>query len=572
MTTSLPTYTGDTTALVPLTGNSLTDALLVGSKWGTSPAGTGATLTFSFPETLAAFDARENIAGNYNPTEVTSSGFASYLQGFSAFSNTAKDAARAVLGTWANVATLGFIEVAGTSADAGVLRFANTAPPGIGGTTYGVSSFPQDFAGAGDTWINSAFVFPEGWSAGTQNFLTLLHEVGHALGLKHPHDAGMGGEPGWPQSPSILQFTGTDTLATQSTQTMVMAYNDIPGVSQLGGESLQSDFAPTTPMRYDIAAIQYLYGPNTTYNAGDTEYIFVGDANYNETIWDAGGIDTIVATGTRNVEIDLNAGQWSKLGKPVTFSTRNADLSVATAQPALDDPYTVFLYDTVTIENAIGGLGDDILIGNAVNNILRGNGGNDTIGGGAGTDTAMFTGTRADHTIAKSSTGWTVSSVADGSDTLIDIERLKFSDSGLALDLTAANSAGGIYRLYGATFNRTPDLAGLGYWIDQADKGKSAVTMAIDFTYSAEFQTLFATKITDNYATGANITALVTGFYTNVLHRTPDAAGRDWYADQITTRQKTVGQVLAEISDSPENIAQLAGVIANGIVYTPWGG
>jgi hypothetical protein len=212
------------------------------------------------------------------------------------------------------------------------------------------------------------------------------------------------------------------------------------------------------------------------------------------------------------------------------------------------------------------------LTGTSANESFTTGAGNDTIDGGAGTDTVVFTGTRADHTIAKTSTGWTISSTADGTDTLSNVERLKFSDSGLALDLTAANSAGGIYRLYGATFNRTPDLGGLGYWIDQADKGKSAVSMAIDFTYSAEFQTLFATKITDNYATGANITALVTGFYTNVLHRTPDAAGRDWYADQITTHQKTVGQVLAEISDSPENIAQLAGVIANGIVYTPWGG
>jgi hypothetical protein len=198
--------------------------------------------------------------------------------------------------------------------------------------------------------------------------------------------------------------------------------------------------------------------------------------------------------------------------------------------------------------------------------------GNDTIDAGAGIDTVVFTGTRADHTVTKTSTGWTVSSAADGIDTLSNVERLKFSDSGLALDLTAANSAGGIYRLYGATFNRTPDVGGLGYWIDQADKGKSAVAMAIDFTYSSEFQTVFATKISDNYATGANIANLVTGFYTNVLHRAPDPAGRDWYADQITSHQKTVGQVLAEISDSPENIVQLAGVIANGIVYTPWGG
>jgi hypothetical protein len=210
------------------------------------------------------------------------------------------------------------------------------------------------------------------------------------------------------------------------------------------------------------------------------------------------------------------------------------------------------------------------LTGTSANETFVGGSGNDAIDGSGGIDTVVFTGTRADHTLTKTTAGWTVSSTADGTDTLQNVERLQFSDTSLALDLTAANSAGGIYRLYGATFNRTPDLAGLGYWISQADKGQSAVAMAIDFTYSAEFQTLFATKITDNYATGANVVNLVTGFYTNVLHRAPDAAGRDYYANEITTHNKTVGQVLAEISDSPENIAQLAGVIQNGVAYTPW--
>jgi Ca2+-binding RTX toxin-like protein len=209
--------------------------------------------------------------------------------------------------------------------------------------------------------------------------------------------------------------------------------------------------------------------------------------------------------------------------------------------------------------------------GNASDKFTSGSG-NDIFDGGAGTDTVIFSGTRAAHTITKTATGWTVSSSADGTDTIKNVERLQFSDSSVALDLDAANSAGGIYRLYGATFNRTPDLGGLGYWIAQADKGKSAVDMAIDFTYSPEFQSLFATKIIDNYATGANVVNLVTGFYTNVLHRTPDAAGRDWYANEITTHSRTVGQVLAEISDSPENVAQLAGVIANGIVFTAWNG
>ena len=229
MATSLPTYTGDQSSLVPPTGIALADALIVGSKWGTGPAGTGATLSFSFPASLAVFDNRPNVAGNYNAQEVTGSGFANYLQGFSGFNAAAQTAAREVLAAFARVANLTFTEVAADSVDAGALRFSSTAPPGLGATTYGVSSFPQDMAGAGDTWMNAAFLFPDGWVAGTQNFLTLLHEAGHALGLKHPHDAGMGGNPGWPATPVILAFTGTDTLNAQSTQTMVMAYNDSPG-------------------------------------------------------------------------------------------------------------------------------------------------------------------------------------------------------------------------------------------------------------------------------------------------------------------------------------------------------
>ena len=66
MTISLPTYTGETTSLVMLTGNFLLDALILGSKWGTGPAGTGAVVTFSFPDGLNDFDTRSGIAGNYN--------------------------------------------------------------------------------------------------------------------------------------------------------------------------------------------------------------------------------------------------------------------------------------------------------------------------------------------------------------------------------------------------------------------------------------------------------------------------------------------------------------------------
>lgn len=537
MPTSLPTYTGDTTSLVPLSGTELTDALIVGSKWGTGPVGTVATLTFSFPASLAAFDTAPDVPGNYNPGEVTQSGFASYLQGFGAFSAAQRDAVREVLKAWAAVADLEFTEVPADSVSAGVLRFANTAPPGLGATTYAASSFPQDWAGAGDTWANSAFVFPEGWAPGTQNYLTLLHEVGHALGLKHPHDTGMGGEPGWPTNAVVLPFVGTDTLTGESTQTMVMAYNDIPGVTDVDGLGVQADFAPTTPMRYDIAAIQYLYGPNTTYNADDTVYTFDGDARYNETIWDAGGIDTIVAIGTNGAAIDLTPASWSRLGLPLTFSTRNGDLSVAELQPQFTDLLTVFIYDTVIIENATGGGGNDILVGNDFGNVLTGGLGDDTLDGGDGTDYAPLRGLATQYDLQVQDANYVLVG-PDGHDTLANVEFLRFGtdvgqDWGVVdvslpdlLSGTAAHLLEQITDLYVAYFNRGPDPAGLAYWFKSVYTGEYSLrTIAERFTFEQEYLDAYPGALTNR--------EFIEKIYLNLFDRSPDAGGWEFWTQQL---------------------------------------
>ena len=215
----------------------------------------------------------------------------------------------------------------------------------------------------------------------------------------------------------------------------------------------------------------------------------------------------------------------------------------------------------------------DTLYGDFQGNKITGDAGNDKIDGGLDTDAAVYIAARANYTFDKTDSGLTVidTTGTEGTDSLIAIERLQFTDVSLAFDTDAANNAGGIYRLYKAALNRTPDLVGLGYWIAQADAGsKDAVQMATDFTYADEFKTLYGVQTADNYMTGEDITALVTTIYENVLNRAPDAGGRDYYAGQITTHTKTVGRVLAEISDSAENYAQVAELIATGIPYTPW--
>jgi hypothetical protein len=195
----------------------------------------------------------------------------------------------------------------------------------------------------------------------------------------------------------------------------------------------------------------------------------------------------------------------------------------------------------------------------------------ETFNGDSGTNTIICRNSLTNYTLTETDTGWLVSSTTDGNDTINSVERLQCTDLNLALDIDAANSAGGIYRLYKAALDRTPDLGGLGYWIAQADAGtKDAVRMATDFTYADEFKTLYGVQTADNYMTGEDITALVTRFYENVLNRAPDTGGRDYYTGQITMHSKTVGQVLAEISDSAETKLAVVDLIGTSIEYTPW--
>ena len=202
------------------------------------------------------------------------------------------------------------------------------------------------------------------------------------------------------------------------------------------------------------------------------------------------------------------------------------------------------------------------LVGNAANDTFTTGSGNDAFDGALGTDTVMFTGLRTDHSIVKTSTGWSVSSPTDGIDTLLNVERLVFSDATVAFD--TSGNAGQAYRIYQAAFNRAPDSVGLGYWIKALDAGGTLKSIAQGFVDSTEFKTL--------YGASPSNSQIVTKLYDNVLHRTPDQGGFDFWLGVLERQDATVAEVLAQFGESAENVAQLTGVMANGIVFTPWGG
>ncbi|MFZ6723049.1 DUF4214 domain-containing protein [Undibacterium sp. Ji49W] len=116
--------------------------------------------------------------------------------------------------------------------------------------------------------------------------------------------------------------------------------------------------------------------------------------------------------------------------------------------------------------------------------------------------------------------------------------------------------------MYQAAFNRTPDKAGLGYWIGQLDKGAESLShAAAGFVNSAEFKQMYGTNISDNM--------FLTALYNNVLHRNPDQAGFNYWNGRVAAGM-TRPDILASFSESTENIAQVIGQISHGIEYIPF--
>lgn len=188
--------------------------------------------------------------------------------------------------------------------------------------------------------------------------------------------------------------------------------------------------------------------------------------------------------------------------------------------------------------------------------------GDNTFLGGPGNDTIKFDGARAKFKIASIANNIVVtkSDAAVNSCVLTDIERLTFDDCSVAFDVNGV--AGNAYRIYKAAFNRTPDAGGLGYWIGQMDAGMGVVEVAARFIDSPEFRSLYGQNPTN--------AQFLTKVYSNVLARTPDEAGLSWWVNEMKTNPtKSWQKVLADFSESAENQANVASLIANGISYDP---
>ena len=343
------------TTSVALSGFNAVDALLFNSKWSVN------SLTFSFPN-IYSYWSEDTLTG-YGPSAGINEPWSTRVSPLAPSDQTAT---RLALKNWSSVANISFTEVTESATNVGVLRFYYTSNTDSGLTGQAWAYNPTNAAFAGDVWFavegGTSSSFYNEWSLGSYFFETVVHEIGHALGLKHPFDP----------SPS-----NTQTLQPylDSRSFTVMSYSAKPG-----DQTTHFSYEPTTPMVLDIQSIQYLYGPNTSYQSGNTTWSFSGSRTYHQTIWDAGGKDTIVYTATTGGIIDLRAGidYGSGLGAPVYVQNSSG--------ANLYEVKNIWIAYGVTIENAAGGSGADLLQGNEVANILKGSAGNDTLIGSGGND------------------------------------------------------------------------------------------------------------------------------------------------------------------------------------------
>lgn len=347
---------------IQLLDNAVVDPLLFGARWAGTPTST--SLTYSFPNASAVW------ATPYS--ELREPG------GFQPFGAAETAAARTALQTWSHYANITFTETAETPSNVGDIRFGYTTidDPDSAAHAYLPSSNPS----AADIWLDRSDV-GTGFGVGSPNFLLLLHEIGHALGLKHPFD-------GTPLNERTLD-PDLDSLSYT-----IMSYNLGTGFSTR--DHAISHF-PTTPMGLDILAMQALYGARA-HNARDTQYVFNEGQDYFETIYDTGGNDTIILNSTGEFGIvDLYGGAWSSLGNAIYIYDEQGEVADV-------DIFNVMIFYDSVIENAITGSGDDEIYGNEVANRLESGDGHDIVMGYEGSDTIIGGGGN-DHLYGRASIG-----------------------------------------------------------------------------------------------------------------------------------------------------------------------
>jgi serralysin len=230
---------------------------------------------------------------------------------------------------------------------------------------------------------------------------TIVHELGHALGLAHPHDGGS--EPDATLFPGVVNGSTGDNGQNQSVYT-VMSYN--PGWN--GAPSTLSYGGQSGPGALDVTALQQLYGANTSDAAAHT--FLLPKANVAGTgwscVWNGGGNNTISNAGSAiSCIVDLRA---APLSGPNAGGFISHDLGIGGGFTIANGAH---------VDKAVGGSGNDVVVAN---------GEADTVDGGSGFNTFEVAGTPNAYTVTGNAAAATVTTGAV-TDTLSNVQAVAFS-------------------------------------------------------------------------------------------------------------------------------------------------
>lgn len=337
-------------------------------------------------------------------------------------------------------------------------------------------------------------------------------------------------------SPSGTTHTLFDRPLTSDGPTSAWPYIFTMGLTAFMGETSEGTW---TLRLFDVVTGETATFDSFTVRAWgkavgpDNQYIFTDEYSGLNSLLDAGGVDTLnAAAASQALMLSLKAGDQNVLP--------NGSFTLAAG---------------TVIENAFGGAGNDSITGNAENNLLRGNAGNDTINGGEGIDTALYGTARSQATVQPNGKGFQVSTTNDGSDVLLNIERLQFTDKSIAFDLDG--NAGITAKVLGAVLGvasvKNPTFVGIG--LSFTDKGMS-------------YSDLGALALSAVGATSND--AVVTTLWRNVVGFNPSDADKAPFIKMLADGMKP-GDLVSLASDTSFNTANigLVGLIQTGIEYIP---
>ncbi|MBR0649708.1 DUF4114 domain-containing protein [Roseomonas terrae] len=368
-------------------------AVMMDERWTTSYGGSEAAtvITYAFPTQASDY---LNAPGGYPPADPDAEHPA---YSFAPINEIQIEAVRAAFGLVSSYTNLTFVELDSSHAADAAFRFGqfddsgsqSGFPPNEGEYS------PQDSRLSGDTWLGGNGTPPSMAFFGTDHFNTIMHEMGHAFGLKHGHDP---------------DYSGALSSDRNNNEFSVMTYASYFGADSEGATEAWAGSSPSSYMMYDIAALQAYYGAN--FGKVGTEAVYSWDTQTGQqyinglpaeftgaskgakiltTVWTQGAIATYdLSNFAENQVADLRPGEWLRFS-----STQIADLNdqAPTGTPefqAQGNVYNALLYqgdERSLVSNLMTGAGNDRLIGNDIANRLSAGAGNDTIDGGLGDDT-----------------------------------------------------------------------------------------------------------------------------------------------------------------------------------------